>query len=85
MNQPIFPDPEKLFLTEFMVVSVLMANGISLEIEAIHSALNKALNQPRAARRINKAINNLVDRQILQVTEFGNFCLAPNYKNMLRP
>lgn len=84
MSKPIFPDPEKLFLTEFMVVSVLTANGISLEIEAIHGVLKKALNQPRAARRIDKAIKNLVDRQILQVTEFGNVCLASNYKNMLR-
>lgn len=73
----------KLFMTQFLVVSVLSHN-VSLDLDEICGVLNKTLSIPRTRVRIEAALDNLRSRGIVKVTEFGNFCLSSEHKTILR-
>lgn len=79
----VFDDPNKLFMTEFMVVAVLASN-ISLTEDEVCKIIQRTLHEPRESHRIKKAISNLLSRNVVCVTDFGNVCLVAEHKNILR-
>jgi hypothetical protein len=79
----VFDNPDKLFMTEFMVVAVLSSN-VSLTEDEVCRIIHRTLQEPRAAHRIKKAISNLLSRNVVCITEFGNVCLVEAHRNILR-
>lgn len=76
-------DSDKLFMTQFLVVSVL-SNNVSLDIDEICEILNRTLSLHRSKIRVESAINVLKAKGVVLTTEFGNLCLSDSHKHMLR-
>lgn len=84
MKKPAI-DPNKVFMTEFMIVAIL-ANNVSLSETDICAIINRVLSEKlvRSESRIVRNIKNLLERGIIEETEFGNYCLNIEHRSMLK-